>query len=195
VARRPSASKPPHDATPPKSVADVAADIGISVQTVYNDARDGARGITVRGGTYHIDLPAYVTWRKAQGRFVGRDAAAEPAVLAKKGRTARADVADRAKGKTLADLRIEREELELAKDRLQHARAAAELVPAAATREAWTRGLTTLKAALGEVPYRALEGARATIAMTPPQEAQLIAAVQEAIAATLDAFARQGADA
>lgn len=190
-------STPP---TPPMRIAQAANLLGVSTTTLYKDAKAGADGITVRGGAYHVDFPRYNAWRKAQGLLAAQplptspDAASDRSAplsgeLPRGGRPSLvAAPAPTVGGKTMADVRLEREALELERERLSHDEERGRLVPAEDVLREWTKGLSALQLALDEAPHAAVEMVRASLNLTPPQAAELARAIQTSVRATLDRF-------
>ena len=187
-----------HNTPPPMRIAQAAKILGVSTTTLYKDAKAGAHGITVRGGAYHVDFPTYNAWRSRQGLLTAPhephqpDADGQTMTLPRGGRPALAgEPAPTIGGKTMANVRLEREVLELERERLSHDKERGALVEAEAVVREWVKGLSALQVALDEAPHSAVELVRETLKLSPPQSAELARAIQSAIRTTLDRFARQ----
>lgn len=189
----------PQNSPPPMRIAQAAKLLGVSTTTLYKDAKAGAHGITVRGGAYHVDFPTYNAWRSHQGYMAAplehhehANADGDAMTLPRGGRPALAsEPAPTIGGKTMANVRLEREVLELERERLSHEKERGLLVPAEDVLREWTKGLAALQVALEEAPHAAVEIVRPILQMSPPQAAELARAIQTAIRTTLDRFARQ----
>lgn len=183
-------------------IAQAAQLLGVSTTTLYKDAKAGADGITVLDGAYHVDFTRYNAWRVGQGLLAARSAPSHPdstpndrAMHPRGGRPSLAagingSAAPTVGGKTMADVRLEREVLELERERLGHDQERGKLVPADDVLREWTRGLVALAAALDEAPHTAVELVRERLQLTPTQAAELARDVQAAIRTTLDRFAK-----
>lgn len=190
---------------PPMRIAQAAKILGVSTTTLYKDAKAGADGITVHAGAYHVDFPRYNRWRREQGLLSAQpnpkgsrptnpnaDAPGHDAPLPRGGRPSMvAAPAPTVGGKTMADVRLEREVLELARERLNHDKERGALVEAESVVREWVKGLAALQVALDEAPHTAVELVRETLKLTPPQSAELARAIQSAIRTTLDRFTKQ----
>ena len=186
----PAPPTPPATASQPMRIAQAAQLLGVSTTTLYNDAKANAAGITIRDGSYHVDFARYNAWRMALGRTetaVSAMGAETGPSLSPAGRPAAAgSEIPSIGGKTVGMVRLEREILELERDKLAHQKEVGSLVESGEVRQAWVRGLTELANALDEAPYRAVDDVRDALKLTAPQGAELARAIQRAIRVTLD---------
>jgi len=174
-------------------IAQAARLLGVSTTTLYNDAKAGASGITVRDGSYHVNFPLYNQWRQQQAMRSVQAPPPETAevspTLTPAGRPASADVPT-FNGKTVAHVRLEREVLDLEREKLEHQKESGSLIDAAAVRAAWVKGLTELGTTLEEAPHIAVESVREQFKLTATQGAELAQAIRAAIQTTLDRFSK-----